>query len=321
MDVKQYTKLLVMTLYDMQELRKATDNRIDDFKRKGGEASQEMAKELKTLVANSLHKLENEMESRVAVAVSKMPIIIWLEKVYGIGPRYSGSLVATIQDIARFPRISSLWAYCGMGLVPVCMECEKIAFRGRERIRFCMNQADRRWRIYTSSKKYQDDEAKGKAKDEETYKIEMYDKTEKQLCQHEEGQFETEMRAPQRRYFKSLLLTHNPFAKMTCWKIAGQFVRQGKFYRLIYEQAKAKYVERDSGKLSDGHIDLRARRATVKLFLSHLWEMWRKSIGLPAGKPWLMEQQGMDFETHKYIPPPYVGTYDPEDEKEDIAAD
>lgn len=314
LDIKQYAKLATMTLYDIQELRKAVDNRIDDFLRKGGPEAEEMAKELTALVGETLHKLETELESRVSDAVSKMPIIQWLEKVHGIGPRYSGSLVATIQDITRFPRISTLWAYCGMGLIPVCVDCNKIAYYGREQIRFCMNQADRRWRIYISSKKYKEDVKKGKAIDEETYKTEQFAYTQKQLCQHEEGQFEVEMRAPQRKYFKGLLLTHNPFAKMTCWKIAGQFVRQGKFYRLIYEQAKAKYVERDGGKLSDGHIDLRARRATVKLFLSHLWEMWRRSIGLPAGKPWLMEQQGMDFETHKYIPPPHVDTYGSEEE-------
>ena len=148
LDIKQYAKLATMTLYDIQELRKATDNRIDDFRRKGGDDHNEMADELKKLIGDTLHKLENELEARVSDAVSKVPVITWLEKVHGIGPRYAGSLVATIQDITRFPRISSLWAYCGMGLIPVCPECNTIAYYDRGLIRFCRKLAVRRWKLF-----------------------------------------------------------------------------------------------------------------------------------------------------------------------------
>lgn len=307
MDISQYVKLMTMTLYDVQELRKATGNRIDDFERRGGLGHKAMAAELRKLVAETLIKLEKGMELRVSDAVAPMPVMRWFEQVAGIGPRYSGSLAAIVMDISRFRTISSLWAYCGMHLVPICLECGKIAYQGQQRIRFCTRQADRRWRIYTTSRKYQEDSKKGKAENEEDFQEKWYEHTDGQLCQHPDG--ESEMRAPQRRYFKGLLLDHNPFAKMTCWKIAGQFVRQGKFYRRQYEKQKAKYEARDKGLISDGQLDLRARRAMVKLFLSHMWEMWRKSEGLPAGKPWLMEKRGMDFHTHDYIPPPYAETF------------
>lgn len=309
LDNKQYVKLMTTTLYDVQELRKAAGNRVDDFGRKKGTAHKDIADELRFLIGDTLNRLETEMENRVSKAVEDMPIMIWLRKVHGIGPRYSGSLAAIVIEIERFHTISALWAYCGMHLIPVCMECKKIAHFGSARIRFCMRQADRRWRIYTTSKEYETNLKKGTARDEEDFKSEWVEKTDSYLCQHEQGTTEVLNVAPQRKYFKNLLLDHNPFAKSTCWKIAGQFVRQGKFYRTQYEMQKARYEERDKGKISDGQLDLRARRAMVKLFLSHLWEQWRKSEGLPAGEPWLMAQRGMDFRTHKYIPPPYADTF------------
>jgi len=309
-DKGQYIKLLTRTMYDLQALRKAANSRIGAFKREGGEANISMAEELQTLVAETLGSLEITMSNRISEAVSDISIMPWLAQLHGIGPRYTGSLVAIIMDIERFRTISALWAYFGMHLIPICSECGKIAYYGSARLRFCTKQATRRWTMYSSSKKYQELLKLGKAVDEETYTSEWISKTDKILCKHEPGAFEVLMVAPQRKYFKGLLLDHNPFAKDTSWKISKQFVLQGSFYRNYYELQKARYVERDKGTISDGQLDLRARRAMIKLFLSHLWEMWRKSKGLPAGKPWLMEQRGMDFKTHEYIPPPYADTFD-----------
>jgi len=47
-------------------------------------------------------------------------------------------------------------------------------------------------------------------------------------------------------------------------------------------------------------IDMQARRKLIKLFLSHLWEVWRKLEGLPVVLPYPVKM-GM----HEYIPPPY----------------
>lgn len=308
----QYVKALVTSLYDILEVRKQIDNRVNALMRRDEEICTTIAKELKEVIGDTVSRLEHEFERRVGKAVAKMPVIQWLEKVHGIGPRYSGSLAAIVQDIERFPRISSIWAYFGMGLIPICDECNKMAYKGEERIRFAMRQAERRWKIYSSSKQYQELVEKGKTPDEETFITEKYDHTVNVLCKHvDEADFSSTLRAPQKHYFSELLLTHNPFAKMTVWKISGQFVRQGKFYRLHYDKVKARYVERDSGKIADWIIDLRARRAVSKLFLSHFWEMWRRSEGLPVGRTWLLDHQGMDFASHTYIPPPHKETYGP----------
>jgi len=47
-------------------------------------------------------------------------------------------------------------------------------------------------------------------------------------------------------------------------------------------------------------IDMQARRKLIKLFLSHLWEVWRKLEGLPVVLPYPVKM-GL----HEYIPPPY----------------
>lgn len=308
----QYVKLLTVTMYDVQEMRKQIENRIAALKRREEDVCTVIAEELKEILGDSVLKLENEFERRVGKAVAKMPIMRWLEKVHGIGPRYSGSLAAIIQNIERFPRISTIWSYCGMGLIPVCDNCNKLAYTGEGRIRFAMRQAERRWETYSSSKQYKDLLDKSKAPDEETFITEKYDYTIGVLCKHiEDEDFSSTLKAPQKRFFADLLLTHNPFAKMTLWKISGQFVRQGKFYRLHYDKVKAKYVDRDGGQIADWIIDLRARRAVSKLFLSHCWEMWRRAEGLPVGRTWLLDHRGMNFEAHTYIPPPYKDTYGP----------
>lgn len=49
-----------------------------------------------------------------------------------------------------------------------------------------------------------------------------------------------------------------------------------------------------------GHIHNMAQRKTVKIFLSHLWAVWRELDGLDVTKPWIIAQGGHS----DYIAPP-----------------
>lgn len=72
----------------------------------------------------------------------------------------------------------------------------------------------------------------------------------------------------------------------TCtWKVGKQFVKQGEFGRVLYDRYKDFYTRRDNGTISNGHIDNRARRKVVKVFLSCLWVKWREIKELPVSKP------------------------------------
>ncbi len=463
-----YVSLQVRTMYNIQDMRKRASNRIFAFRERGkdmdnplNENFNAMADELDALVKATLTTLESELEKRVSKSVANLPIIKWLEAVHGIGPRYSGSLVALVLDIERFATVSRLWSYLGMGLVPICTECGKIAYFGRERMIFAERQANRRWDLYITSHEYADFVSRGYPPDEDSFKAEkvldvcgarfsiknllveppdeklnpldeelldlaiseafdtddtrrllideddsptfvteLLDRatasgegvvpellrskfwsagvylsnkaimeanvvgkrwtikdprkgtpssvnfkllldpdsdspvinitTKGVLCAHDievardsalsveviaarhkakEPVYQAVMRAPSRRYFVGLLLTHTPFGKTTCWKIAGQFVRQGDFYRKHYDKVKDRYTERDGTTKSIGHIDNMARRATVKLFLSHFWMMWRRSLNLPIGEIWLQKQRNWFTDGHTFIPPPHKDIY------------
>ncbi len=117
----------------------------------------------------------------------------------------------------------------------------------------------------------------------------------------------------------------NARLKVLCWKIGESFVKvsgndsdvYGKVWRARKEQetrkneageyadqAKAilaaKKIGKDTeaykalsvGKLPPGQIHARAKRYAVKLFLSHLFEVWRKHEGLEAPEPYCFAHLG-----------------------------
>jgi len=299
--LSQYVKGVMRTMYDIQEVRVRVDNRIDALERLGGDEVKDVVLELQGNLSTLAHKMEANAERALDKAVSRFPVIEWLEKVRGIGPRYAGSLVGVIAPISRFESVSALWAYCGLHTVRICANCNKLAPAAKEKEHFLNRQVERRWEIAQLRKE--------KLPDEEDFKRKQYSDSEAKLCSCTAP--EIQIAAPNRKYYAGLLLDHNTFLRMTCWKIAAQFVKQGKFYRTIYEQRKERYTERDGAKLSAGHIENRARRAMIKLFISHLWEMWRKSEGLAVGETYLQYKLGQDFaKRHTLILPPYADIFD-----------
>jgi hypothetical protein len=125
----------------------------------------------------------------------------------------------------------------------------------------------------------------------------------------------------------SKMLARRPWnaeLKVLCWKIGDSFVKvSGKdhaFYGRLYRERKLREVEMndagayaetaaeklrtskvqsaelrrslEAGRLSAGHLDARARRWAVKLFLAHFHQVLRESHGLPVREPYPMEFQG-----------------------------
>ena len=129
-------------------------------------------------------------------------------------------------------------------------------------------------------------------------------------------------------------INYSPFLKTACWKIGESFVKTGDrgYYGSMYQKYKAdelrkltkqgytvlpsddvkKKIEEAQKKdkdatyeslkmFSQGHIHNRAKRKTVKLFLSHLWSVWREMEDLPITKPYIIANEP---EKHHYYPPP-----------------
>jgi len=127
---------------------------------------------------------------------------------------------------------------------------------------------------------------------------------------------------------------HNASLKTLCWKLGESFVKvsnydddvYGKLYQqrkeletsrneagLLADQAKAKlekfkigkstdaYKAYSTGKLPPAHIHARAKRYAVKMFLSHLQEVWwTHEHGTPPPAPYAMVHAG---HAHKIEPP------------------
>jgi hypothetical protein len=76
------------------------------------------------------------------------------------------------------------------------------------------------------------------------------------------------------------------------------------FGRKLYDQYKAFYVERDTGTITLGHIENRARRKVAKVFLSCLWVAWRTIKGMPISEPYAADRLG---HTHLVTPADWAG--------------
>jgi len=107
------------------------------------------------------------------------------------------------------------------------------------------------------------------------------------------------------------------FMKMTCWKVGKSFEKLKNNPTSIYgrylQESLNKYHASNPSKhqcercktdeQKTAHINAMARRRTVALFLSHLWEMWRRIEDLPTGLPYAFSEYGGQHPIADYIPP------------------
>ena len=95
----------------------------------------------------------------------------------------------------------------------------------------------------------------------------------------------------------------NPQLKTLVWKIGNSFIKTKGAYRDLYETVRAEYDAKWPEE-SDGHRLNAARRKMVKIFMSHLWLVWRELEGLPVSQPYVLSHLGSLGHTHP-IPIPY----------------
>lgn len=136
---------------------------------------------------------------------------------------------------------------------------------------------------------------------------------------------------PTQKWEKGQKRPWNASLKRLCWILGESFVKvsghEDAFYGNLYARRKEwelsnneqfvykeqadigaarvgktteAYKHYKAGKLPPGHIHARAKRYAVKMFLSHLHEVWRKAEGLEIPRPFVIEHMG---HVH-YIAPP-----------------
>ncbi len=110
-------------------------------------------------------------------------------------------------------------------------------------------------------------------------------------------------------------IAYVPKLKTMCWKIGESFVKQTtptpSAYRALYEKYRRKVDTQPctkehviDGKVIecfDAHKFAKAKRLTVKMFIAHVWEVWRKMEGLPVEAPFPMAHKGHTM--NDYVPP------------------
>lgn len=93
---------------------------------------------------------------------------------------------------------------------------------------------------------------------------------------------------------------------LTSYDIGDGFVKNGDFYRDIYDNRREK-TESDErfGKPSEnkGHYHNDARKVAVKKFLSHLWLVWRKMKGMEVTDPYIIAN---DSDHNRFMKPPHL---------------
>lgn len=204
---------------------------------------------------------ERETFRDMRAALDAHPAWPWLEQVRGMGPTLACKLLARL-DPEKAPYASSFWSYCGLGTVPgeryKCPDCGRV--RG-----FPVG--------YNVTGKHSGCEGK----------------LEK-IAGPEDG-----VRVAQPKAARGEKSSYDKYAKKVCYLVGTSFLKAGGPYEEFYRRERAK-VEVEKPGWADGRKHYKALRKTEKLFLSHLWQVWREALGMPTPDPWAQAHGGHDPE-------------------------
>jgi hypothetical protein len=210
-------------------------------------------------------EMEREFYTEMMSAVVGHPAWSWLERVKGIGPTLACKMLARL-DLGKAATPSSFWAYCGLTTVPGnlyrCPTCNAEA-------------------IYAS-----------------TYEVSGKHKTvEGKACKDsllliagpDDG-----IRAALPRASRGSKRSYDAYAKKVLYLIAMQFIkaRNSPYTELYYRERNR--LDRERPGWHDGRKHYTALRKVEKLFLSHLWQVWREALGLPIVMPYAIAHMGHD---------------------------
>lgn len=287
---------LVSSLYDVQHIRIILSNRFE---------SRLHQHEYGGYVADLL-KVENNIKRDMKARAKKKSITPWIVAQRGLGYDLASQLIAIIQGPEKFDNISGLWSYFGLAVVDWCTECNRPWYEPKKKAQ----------KLETIARRLKDANDRKVVKEKKDFQAEA----RKNVCNCETPKLKTTTQ----KHHEGVLGDYNPEAKTLAFKIGTQFVKQGAYYRALYDKYRAEYearddlkaeVEKKKGKRSKGkdangktsevqtkgtmHIHLMAQRRTVKDFLSDLWVVWRQLEGLPRTDPYIIAIVG-----HSKVRPP-----------------
>ena len=198
---------------------------------------------------------ERDLLRLMSERIARHPAWPWLERVRGIGPSLAARLLARL-EIDRAPTPSSFWSYCG--LATVAAEVYRCAQCGYELSLPSGRQLRPGHRVPGSG----------------------------QPCP---GALtlvgDGVRRVAQPRPTRGENAPYDREAKKLCYLIGISFVRQGDAYKRYYNEQRAR-LDVAKPEWIPRRRHLTALRMTEKLFLAHLWLVWREQLGLPVTAPY-----------------------------------
>lgn len=88
---------------------------------------------------------------------------------------------------------------------------------------------------------------------------------------------------------KGQKLIYNATLKKDLYLVGSSFMRSASPYRKVYDDSRA-YYEQFRPDWTKAHIHLASLRKMIKIFLVHLYEVWRTLEGLPIRDPYVFEK-------------------------------
>jgi hypothetical protein len=194
---------------------------------------------------------ERELSNLLEETVTQHPAWPWLMQIRGVGPRLAARLLSRLRiELARSP--SSFWAYCGLATV------QAVEYRCAT----CGARAVVPERAPAPGRHL----GVGRRACAGRY-ARVADSALQRVAQPKPRRLETR--------------SYDASAKTICFLIGTSFSRQGGPYKDYYKNAYQRYSVRHPDWPIKRRV-LAAMRLTVKLFLKHLWIVWREAEGLSA---------------------------------------
>ena len=213
---------------------------------------------------DDLKAIEKSIEKDIAKALRNVPIYgQWFQHVKGIGPIIAGGMIGEIGDVSRFNHMSNLWSWAGFGIHD--------------------GKADRR----TKGQKANwnpNMKVLGWKAGQSFVKVGGY-------FRRQYDQFKREEIVKNVGWCAKL----DP-KELVGYKIGDTNITSDNVKGLIKTAKEAGHREICVCR-TDGHVNSRATRRTVKLFLGLTWMAWREIEGLPVHAPYAGGMMGHEIIT------------------------
>lgn len=267
----EYMTTLSRTFASIQNQRIQTILRI-----KAQVRSKKLTKEEAQSLINNLDTRlkadEKSIKLDMAKALKSVPIWKeWFQHVHGLGPILSGGIIGEMGNVERFDHISNLWSWAGLGI-----------HNGK---------ADRR-AVHTQSP--WNPHMKGLC-----WKLGTSFARRGKFFANRYGEFkvdEERKNIPWGAPFEAEELVGFKLHDPDCGLLTiatGANVPRTPGINITKDNVKTLLKNADAMKLdeiiirrTDGHVDQRAKRRAVKLFLGVTWMYWRELDGLPVPDPY-----------------------------------